>query len=783
MTPTPDETRREMEDRLADHALQETVGGKTPPDLTGPITNSLATPATPAPPLKESRLPLLRYALAASLAIGAVGLSYYMGLQRGSQSGMAHNLGIVVDQTKGGLGPYPTSTPPESSTPAAQDTPHQVFGNVVNDPAKMPEEVAVDDLSVVVASPSPLTPPPPVIVSSGPHPTSQLAAPSAHHPGKVALPPLRLSGGDHPGPLPTPFYAYDDVQHAAPGPEFKYAARDRKELEQRESTIAHSQYKLALEKLEVEKERLTTLHRTKTELLAKNKDSGKVEELNELKKEVNDLEVNIRDLPVQLPLPDQGQGPENRGDNFSRIVDNEFKEVMQHPLSTFSIDVDTASYAIMRRSLEQGMLPQPDSVRIEELINNFAYDYAPPTDDVPFASHVEVAVCPWNADHKLVRVGLKGKEVAVDKRPPTNLVFLLDVSGSMSEENKLPYVVESMKLIADQMTEQDRVAIVVYAGAAGLVLPSTPGHKKSDIIESLNRLEAGGSTNGGQGIELAYSVAVENFIKDGVNRVILCTDGDFNVGTTGEGSLERLIEEKAKTGVFLSVYGFGMGNLNDAMLEKISGKGNGTYGYIDTLAEAKKLFVRGLMGTLVTIAKDVKIQIEFNPHQVAGYRLIGYENRMLAAEDFNDDKKDAGEIGAGHTVTALYEIVPKGQPTGSAPVDPLKYQTPAKLTAAAETPELLTLKLRYKQPDGAASKLLEFPVKDSDHRFGQASADFRFASSVAAFGMLLRHSSYSGNSTYASVSEIAQSSLGPDPHGDRKQFLSLILTAQRLSGR
>ena len=483
-------------------------------------------------------------------------------------------------------------------------------------------------------------------------------------------------------------------------------------------------------------------------------------------------------------IPDDGRGPGESGNKFERITENDFLKVTQEPLSTFSIDVDTASYALARRYITQNrLLPPVDAVRIEEFINYFNYQYSPPTDDVPFASHIEVAACPWAGKHRLVRVGLKGRVVESDQRPATNLVFLLDVSGSMNQHNKLPYVKESMKLLVDQLGENDRVAIVVYAGAAGLVLPSTQGDHKSDIINALDQLQAGGSTAGGAGIQLAYEVAVKNFIQGGVNRVILCSDGDFNVGVSSTAALERLAEEKAKTGVFLSVYGFGMGNLNDQMLEKISGKGNGTYGFIDSLNEAKKTFVEELSGTLVTIAKDVKIQIEFNPGKVAAYRLIGYENRLLAAQDFNDDKKDAGEIGAGHTVTALYEVIPAGEEVPGAKVDDLKYQKKTEVTPAADSDEMLTLKLRYKQPDGDTSKLLEFPVKDSDRPFGQASEDFKFAASVASFGMLLRHSKYAGDATFAAVEEMASSSKNHDPSGYRAEFVELVKQARQISGR
>jgi Ca-activated chloride channel family protein len=435
--------------------------------------------------------------------------------------------------------------------------------------------------------------------------------------------------------------------------------------------------------------------------------------------------------------------------------------------------------------MQHGMLPRPDAVRIEELVNYFTYDYAPPKDDLPFAAHLEVAECPWAPAHRLVRVGIKGKEIERDKRPTSNLVFLLDVSGSMNQPNKLPLVKHGMKMLVDQLGENDRVAIVVYAGAAGMVLDSTTGDQKQVLLDALDRLQAGGSTNGGQGIQLAYQTALDRFIRGGVNRVILCTDGDFNVGVTGTDQLVRMAEQNAKSGVFLSVLGFGMGNHNDAMLEQLSDKGNGNYAFIDTEAEARKVLVEQMTGTLVTIAKDVKIQVEFNPQQVAAYRLIGYENRILAAQDFNDDKKDAGEIGAGHTVTALYEIVPSGV-AGSVtvpPVDDLRYQTQGQPSEAAQSGEWLTLKMRFKLPEGDTSTKLEFPLRDAGLRFGQASQDFRFAAAVAAFGMLLRDSQFKGNATYAGVLEIAKEAASGDTTGYRDGFLGLVAKAKQLSGQ
>jgi Ca-activated chloride channel family protein len=409
---------------------------------------------------------------------------------------------------------------------------------------------------------------------------------------------------------------------------------------------------------------------------------------------------------------------------------------------------------------------------------------------------VEVAGCPWKPEHRLVRIGIKGREMDRDNRPRSNLVFLVDVSGSMDQPNKLPLVVYGLEQLTRELGENDRVAIVVYASSEGLVLPSMPGNNQQVILAALGQLRAGGSTAGGAGIQLAYQIAEDNFIEGGTNRVILCTDGDFNVGVTSTAELERLCEQKAKeTGVFLSVLGFGRGNLNDAMMEAIADHGNGNYHYVDNRAEARRVLVEEMTGTLVTIAKDVKIQVEFNPRQVAGYRLIGYENRMLRTEDFNDDTKDAGEIGAGHTVTALYEVVPAGQKVEVPPVDELKYQPSLRTTAAEQGPvpardglerapsdELLTLKMRYKQPDGDTSRKLEWVVTDDGKAFRAVSGDFQFAAAVAGFGLLLRDSQYKGNLTFAAVLELAQSALGTDEYGYRAEFLEMVRRAAALRG-
>ncbi len=482
-----------------------------------------------------------------------------------------------------------------------------------------------------------------------------------------------------------------------------------------------------------------------------------------------------------LQDPAQVYTPGHNTEAYSHLTDNPFLEADPNPLSTFSIDVDTASYANVRRFLDSATPPPKDAVRIEEMVNYFNYDYASPGGDTPFSSHVEVAGCPWNPDHRLARIGLKGWEMEQDERPASNLVFLLDVSGSMIPNNKLPLVVEALKLLVDQLDERDRIAIAVYAGASGLVLPSTSCDDKEAILGALDQLRSGGSTNGGAGIQLAYDTAVANYLDGGVNRVILATDGDFNVGTTNSGGLTRLIEDKAKSGVFLSVLGFGMGNIKDSTLETLADKGNGNYAYIDTLKEARKVLVDEMGGTLVTIAKDVKIQVEFNPAQVAAYRLIGYENRLLAAQDFNDDTKDAGEIGAGHTVTALYEIVPAGVAIDLPDIDPLRYQTPEDWERATSSDELFTLKLRYKQPDGDTSSKLVFHVEDTGCSYAGASTDFKFAASVAAFGMILRDSPHKGTATYDAILELAGEGRGRDAHGYRAEFIELVKKARSLS--
>ena len=479
-------------------------------------------------------------------------------------------------------------------------------------------------------------------------------------------------------------------------------------------------------------------------------------------------------LPVGVPTP---LGDES----YEHVLANAYKLAQQEPLSTFAIDVDTASYANVRRLLTSGQLPPAGAVRIEEMVNYFKYDYPSPGLEHPFSVSLAASNCPWQKGHYLVRIGLKGREIAAEKRPPCNLVFLLDVSGSMADANKLPLVKQAMKLVVEQVSEDDRVAIVTYAGSSGVALPPTNGSRKDRILDALDRLQAGGSTNGAGGITQAYEVAGESFIKGGVNRVILCTDGDFNVGVTAKDKLVELIQDKAKSGVFLSVFGFGMGNLKDSTLEKLADKGHGNYGYIDSIKEAQKSFVEQFAGTMITIAKDVKIQVEFNPAKVEAYRLIGYENRVMPKEDFNDDKKDGGDIGAGHVVTAIYQVVPVGADVGVPGVDPLKYQHSTTLTAEArESNELMTIKLRYKDPDGKTSKLLSVPVKDEVGRFSQSGNDFQFACSVAAFAMILRDSPYKGQATLESVLETAAAAKGTDKDGYRAEFVELVKKAIEL---
>jgi Ca-activated chloride channel family protein len=484
--------------------------------------------------------------------------------------------------------------------------------------------------------------------------------------------------------------------------------------------------------------------------------------------------------PAEMPVPPQQAETQFDTEGYRRIDENPFRLAAVAPRSTFSIDVDTASYANVRRLLEMGKLPPADAVRIEELLNYFPYDYAPPSGEAPFAVHADVFACPWQPEHQLVRVGLKAREMDARERPAANLVFLIDVSGSMGFPNKLPLVQRALGLLAQQLEARDRVALVVYAGASGVVLEPTRGDRGAEISAALDRLQAGGSTNGGAGIELAYALAQAGHGPGVASRVILATDGDFNVGITSEGELTRLIEEKAKAGVFLSVLGFGMGNYQDATLEQLADRGNGNYAYIDTLNEARKALVEQLAGTLITVAKDVKIQVEWNPARVSAYRLIGYENRALRDEDFLDDAKDAGEIGAGHSVTALFEIVAPGKALPGGRVEPLKYQTGRAPTDAAFGGELATVKLRWKAPDGSESQPLALAVADRVASLADAPADARFAAAVASFGMLLRDSEHRGDASFASVLALAEPALGADEQGYRTEFVGLVRRAQRL---
>lgn len=477
----------------------------------------------------------------------------------------------------------------------------------------------------------------------------------------------------------------------------------------------------------------------------------------------------------------QDEKPANTED-YDKIIENRFLAATKNPLSTFSIDVDEAAYSNVRRYINNGSIPPAGAVRIEEMINYFDYAYPQPTNDEPFTVNTELSECPWSPQHRLVHIGLQGKEIPVQHLPNANMVFLIDVSGSMQDANKLPLVKSSLELLADQLRPDDKVAIVVYAGSAGLVLPPTSGANKTAIKEAIAQLEAGGSTAGGEGLQLAYKVARENFIKNGNNRIILATDGDFNVGISSDDELVSLIEKERKTGIFLSVLGYGMGNYKDSKMQQLADKGNGNHSYIDNINEARKVLVSEFGSTLFTIAKDVKIQIEFNPAKVQAYRLIGYENRVMAAEDFNDDKKDAGELGSGHTVTALYEVIPVGVKSGFiGNVDALKYQ-PSKTNSSATggSEEIMTIKLRYKKPDGDVSKLIVHPVTDSHIALANTSENFRFSAAVASFGMLLRNSEFRQNASFPLVIDLAKGAKGTDVNGYRQEFINMVQAAGSL---
>lgn len=465
-----------------------------------------------------------------------------------------------------------------------------------------------------------------------------------------------------------------------------------------------------------------------------------------------------------MPRPPGELAPESAsGESYRAFEDNPFLAAAESPVSTFSVDVDTASYANLRRFLKGGRLPPRDAVRVEEMLNYFDYDYPEPEGDSLVAARIEAADAPWAEGHRLVRVALKAREIDEQSRPPMNLVFLVDVSGSMDDDNKLPLLKESLSLLTDRLRPEDKVSIVVYAGASGVVLSPTSGANKLWIKTALWRMSAGGSTNGAEGIRLAYRTAREGFLQGGVNRVVLATDGDFNVGITSYDELKALIEEEAETGVFLTVLGLGMGNYKDSSLEMIADNGNGNYAYLDSLDEAKKVLVDEHASTFVTLAKDVKLQVEWNRHLVESYRLIGYENRVLAEEDFDDDRKDAGDMGAGHRVTALYEVVPTAQVAPDAP--------------------LLSLKLRYKEPDGQESKLLTFEGYDDGKALSAASGDLRFAAGVAAFGLLLRDSPHKGAATYEMAKALVEGGVGDDTRGLRKELVGLVDAAMALSSR
>jgi len=512
----------------------------------------------------------------------------------------------------------------------------------------------------------------------------------------------------------------------------------------------------------------------------------------ELSSRIYDLkrEISGKDAAISAPVSYRGypsHQPISRYNNnfntegYASINDNGFKNVKNDPLSTFSIDVDNASYSNIRRFINSGILPPPDAVRIEEMINYFKYSYPEPRGEHPFSVYTELAACPWNTGHQLLQIGLRGKSIDKSSLPPSNLVFLIDVSGSMNAPNKLPLLKSAFGLLVNELRPQDRVAIVVYAGAAGLVLESTPGNRKGSVLNAINNLEAGGSTAGGAGLRLAYKTASEHFVKGGNNRIILATDGDFNIGESSNGGMERLVSENRERGIFITVLGFGMGNIKDDKMEIIADKGNGNYSYIDNLQEARRVLVREFGGTLFTIAKDVKFQVEFNPAKVSAYRLVGYENRLLNDEDFNDDTKDAGEMGSGHCVTALYELVPAGSGESLPLIDPLRYQNSERKIErnTGEYPdEYLTIKVRYKKPDGMTSMLMVRPVKGYVSELEDASSNLRFAAAVSEFGMILRNSEFKGNSTMDSVIKLAGSARGNDDEGYRSEFIRLVETAK-----
>jgi Ca-activated chloride channel homolog len=496
--------------------------------------------------------------------------------------------------------------------------------------------------------------------------------------------------------------------------------------------------------------------------------------------EAKTMSSTIVSMGYRSNQPFQRYSNDFNTEGYASVNENGFKTVKGNPLSTFSIDVDNASYSNIRRFINMGQMPPADAVRIEEMINYFKYEYPEPEGVHPFSVYTEMAVCPWDTRHQLLQVGLKGRSIDKSSLPPSNLVFLLDVSGSMDDPNKLPLLKSAFSMLVKELRAQDHVAIVVYAGAAGLVLRSTPGNRKDVILRAIDNLQAGGSTAGGAGLKLAYDEASRNFITGGNNRIVLATDGDFNVGESSNGGMERLIEEKRKQGVFITVLGFGMGNVKDDKMEIIADKGNGNYAYIDNLQEARRVLVREFGGTLFTIAKDVKFQIEFNPGRVQSYRLIGYENRLLNDEDFNDDKKDAGEMGSGHNVTALYELIPAGSDEYISSIDPLKYQVNRYKNETGNSMEFLTIKIRYKKPDGVTSMLLEKPVSGPVERIGNESGNLRFAAAVTEFGMILRQSEFKGSSTLESAISLAGGARGEDEEGYRAEFIRMMKSVKDL---
>ena len=493
---------------------------------------------------------------------------------------------------------------------------------------------------------------------------------------------------------------------------------------------------------------------------------------------ISSKQMAVRSLGMPALIYDRYANREE----YSHNAENRFKSPVKDPLSTFSIDVDAASYSNIRRFINQGEMPPKDAVRIEEMINYFNYNYPKPTGNDPVRITTEVGICPWNKTHRLVQIGLKAREIESKNLPASNFVFLIDVSGSMFGPTRLELVKSSLRLLVNNLREKDRVAIVTYCGDARVALPSTPGNEKQKIKDALETLTAGGSTAGGAGIKEAYRIAQKNFIAQGNNRIILCTDGDFNVGASSETELENLIESKRKSGIFLTVLGYGMGNYKDNKMQILAQKGNGNHAYIDNIQEANKVLVNEFGSTMYAVVKDVKLQVEFNPAKVQSYRLVGYETRILNNEDFNDDTKDAGEMGAGHTVTALYEIIPTGI-SGNIPgsIDPLKYQTETNInTQTSNSSELLTVKLRYKQPDSHKSSKMEVTVIDNNTPIKKSSENFRFSAAVAGFGMLLQNSDYKNNFTFDDVIDLAKQATNYDPEGYRKEFIRLVESAALL---